>query len=139
MPDPLCELGDFERDFALGHPEMDRTHREFLELCRQVQEADTSTFPKRLRKLRDHTHEHFSKEEAFMSDTWFPAITPHTVEHKRILREMDRLLVLAEAGSSERAREWVQEYLPGWFQAHLGSLVICVVQDCRYFGEKTKA
>ena len=119
MSDPLFELGDFERDFALGHPDMDRTHREFLDLCRQVQEADTSTFPERLRKLRDHTHEHFSKEEAFMRDTWFPAITPHTVEHKRILREMERLLVLAEAGSSERAREWVQEYLPGWFQVHL--------------------
>ena len=56
---------------ALDLPLMDDTHREFVDLLAQVEQADDATVVQRWQELVDHTEHHFGQEDAWMVATRF--------------------------------------------------------------------
>lgn len=136
MSDSTAEIAAFEQDFLLGIDDMDRTHREFIELLVNAKAADKSLFPTRFRELRDHTREHFAHEERLMRECGFPAVAEHTSEHQRVLGEMDRFLARAEAGTAALARAWLNEQVPEWFRGHLLSMDSALAAHLKLTGGK---
>ena len=54
---------------ALQQPEIDDTHREFVDLLAQVEQADEATVAQQWQALVDHTEHHFGQEDAWMAAT----------------------------------------------------------------------
>jgi len=73
---------------ALGLPQMDDTHHEFVDLLSQVVSASDEELLKLWRKLIDHSHEHFAREDRWMTDTGFSSTNCHSTQHKVVLEVM---------------------------------------------------
>ena len=82
---------------ALDLPLMDDTHREFVDLLAQVEQADDATVVQRWQELVDHTEHHFGQEDAWMASTRFASGNCHTTQHKVVLQVM-------REGASELAK-----------------------------------
>lgn len=111
-------IEDFERQYLLGIPQMDDTHREFVELTHQLHTADKSLFKPLFAQLLAHTEAHFAAEDALMHESGFPALGEHTGEHRRVLGELSRLNRKVQGNSILMARAYVSEQLPAWFRLH---------------------
>ena len=72
-------------DFALGVPQMDATHQEFVALLADVDSAADATLLVRWQALVDHTAEHFAQEDRWMLATRFAATNCHTMHHQAVL------------------------------------------------------
>ena len=83
---------------ALDLPLMDDTHREFVDLLAQVEQADDATVVQRWQELVDHTEHHFGQEDAWMVATRFASGNCHTTQHKVVLQVMREGIVRAEQG-----------------------------------------
>lgn len=106
----------------LGRPEMDQTHREFIDLWRRTVNAEKGQFAIVLAQMLEHTERHFGHEEALMSASSFPAAAEHRADHRRVLGEMSRFAKRAEQGSTAMARCWLKEQIPAWLDAHLRTM-----------------
>jgi len=106
---------------ALKQPRMDQTHREFVELLQQLDEAAAD--PARdllplLAALQRHTEDHFAQEERWMADIGFAAQNCHSTQHAQVLKVLAEVpRVLAEKGDRELARVLSDE-LGKWFVVH---------------------
>lgn len=108
----------FEERYLLGVPEMDDTHRDFVELVNQLEYADKTEFITLFDKLLAHTEAHFESENALMRASSFPAIREHMDEHQRVLSELRRINDRVKEGSTLIGRAYSTEQLPGWFNLH---------------------
>jgi hemerythrin-like metal-binding protein len=108
-------------DFETRHPQMDDTHREFVDHLLQVEAAltaDDATVLNHLDALHAHTIEHFGAEDAWMAANGFAAENCHSMQHKQVLdvvAEVRRLFV--DGGQ----RQYVEQLLPAlmqWFSQH---------------------
>jgi hemerythrin len=97
---------------------MDDTHRELVELVNRIAENDGASFPCLFERLVGHTREHFSREQALMEASAFPAIGQHQAEHARVLGEMHRLLERVGKGRGQMAGAYAVDQLPGLFALH---------------------
>jgi len=111
-----------EARHALGVPQMDATHQEFLALVAEVARADPEDFPQLFEVLADHTRDHFANETELMLACGFPAIAEHEGEHRRVLREMDRFLDGIFEGRASLARTYLRSGLSDWFANHLATM-----------------
>lgn len=111
-------IEDFERRYLLGQPEMDDTHREFVDLVNRLGEADKAEFIALFDALTAHTQRHFDAEERMMEATSFPALREHRDEHRRVLGELERFGQRVAAGSILMGRAYVTQQLPKWFDLH---------------------
>ena len=116
MPSRLIE--NFERRYRLDQPEMDATHREFVDLVNRLGEADKAEFIPLFETLTSHTQAHFTAEDRMMEACGFPAIREHRDEHRRVLGELERVGQRVAAGSILMGRAYVTQQLPGWFDLH---------------------
>ena len=99
---------------ALDLPLMDDTHREFVDLLAQVEQADDATVVQRWQELVDHTEHHFGQEDAWMVATRFASGNCHTTQHKVVLQVMREGIVRAEQGDLQPIRIMTGE-LAQWF------------------------
>lgn len=102
---------------ALDLPLMDDTHREFVDLLAQVEQADDATVAQQWQALVDHTEHHFGQEDAWMAATRFASGNCHTTQHKVVLQVMREGIVRAEQGDLQPIRIMTGE-LAQWFPQH---------------------
>ena len=109
-------------ELALQHPQMDQTHREFVELLSAVEtsldagsDADAlATFD----RLLTHTIEHFAQEDRWMNATGFASDNCHSHQHQTVLAVLREVARQArDEGKLEPMRLAVPE-LGIWFKAH---------------------
>jgi len=107
-------------DFAL-QPQMDLTHREFIDLLAEVEAAMSAARPEllaRYARLLEHTVAHLAQEDRWMAATGFAAENCHAFQHQSVLqvmREVDRLA--REENDFEPLERAVAE-LAAWFPIH---------------------
>lgn len=110
-----------ESRHALGVPEMDATHREFVALAEALLDASDEAFPECFARLAAHTRQHFEHEGTLMKACRFPAIGEHNSEHLRVLGELAHFSRGVAAGRLGMARAYVKA-LPDWFATHLATM-----------------
>ncbi len=108
-------------DFALGVPQMDATHLEFVALLADVARAADATLLVRWQALVDHTAEHFAQEDRWMLATRFAATNCHTMHHQAVLGVMREGLAMGRAGDLAPVRQMARE-LTTWFPLHADSM-----------------
>jgi hemerythrin-like metal-binding protein len=111
-------IDGFKQRFLLDVPQMDATHREFVDLVNRMGMADKEEFARLFEELNKHTRNHFDAEQQMMEDSKFPAIGEHRDEHQRVLGELARFAQRVAAGSTMMSRAYVREQLPQWFELH---------------------
>jgi hemerythrin-like metal-binding protein len=110
----------------LGDPAMDGDHREFIELLHRVQTAADADLAPRFRAFAHHAREHFVRENGWMTDSGFPPRQCHIDEHDAVLKSVDEVLALMDAGDLAVVRR-LADHMAGWFPAHLQHLDSAVV------------
>lgn len=110
----------------LGDPAMDADHRDFIEALRQVQLAGDEEIAERFTVFAGHAREHFLRENAWMTDSGFPPRQCHIDEHNAVLKSVDEVLALMQAGDLAVVRRLV-DHMAVWFPAHLQHLDSAVV------------
>ena len=108
----------WDERYRLGVPDMDATHREFVEAADALLAASDTTFPEMFARMREHTRAHFEHEGKLMKTCRFPAIGEHHSEHLRVLGELAHFARGVAAGRTGMARNYVRS-LPDWFNTHL--------------------
>ncbi len=108
---------------ATQHPQMDQTHREFVEQAAKLEAAmdsDLDTFLALYDELVEHTDAHFAQEDRWMLDTGYSADNCHTAQHKQVLHVLRE--VRKQAVELDK-REMFAGLLPElirWFEHHVG-------------------
>ena len=115
---PVLEWSDA---LALDLPQMDDTHREFVDLLAAVDGASDDTLLPAWQVLLDHTEVHFGQEDRWMRETRFASGNCHSVQHQVVLNVMREGLKRAEAGDLELLRMMSNE-LAQWFPQHAQSM-----------------
>jgi len=118
---------------ALDLPAMDDTHREFVDLLAQVENAADHALLAHWRVLLDHTDEHFSREDRWMQDTRFSSSNCHSVQHKVVLQVMREGLTGGEAGNLKMLRDMARE-LALWFPQHAQTMDAALALHLRGIG-----
>lgn len=107
---------------ALGHAEMDRTHREMVELMNAAAAAGPAGFAAAFADLDAHTRAHFAREETMMAECGDPAAREHRQEHAKLLAEFAHMTGRIAQGRTRFARAFVADRLPEWLATHAGSM-----------------
>jgi len=102
---------------ALDIPEMDQTHREFVELLGLVAEAGDDIVVHAWASLIDHTALHFGQEDLWMRQTRFASENCHSLQHKVVLSVMREGLVQGRSGRIDVIHQMAHE-LALWFPQH---------------------
>jgi hemerythrin-like metal-binding protein len=111
-----------DQEHALGVPEMDDTHREFVQLANAVATAGDDDFVTHFDALVEHTRHHFENEGRLMRACRFPAIGEHENEHRRVLGELAAMRSAAMRGRLSIARAYIGQGVPDWFRNHLATM-----------------
>lgn len=123
---------------ALEHPQLDRTHEEFVGLLNALGEAAASerALPA-LDALLAHTEAHFALEEGWMASCGFDAGNCHSRQHALVLelmREVRRQAV--EQDQWEPVNRLVPA-LAEWFPQHAEMMDAALVFTLRQLGLET--
>lgn len=109
-------------ELATHHPEMDRTHREFIDHMTQVEAALTLELPELLARydaMLAHTVEHFAREDEWMLGSGYAADNCHSLQHRQVLGALRDVRAIVEATPERRhiVGELLVELLR-WFEHH---------------------
>jgi hemerythrin-like metal-binding protein len=115
-PAPAAPLA-WSDAFVLGHGPIDDTHREFVDCVRAIQTAGDADLLAALHALEAHARRHFGDEDRWMRETDFPPRDCHIDEHGAVLRSIEQVRALAEAGDPSEIRRLAQA-LADWFPGH---------------------
>jgi hemerythrin len=107
---------------ALRFPEMDETHREFIELLARAQGAPDAELPGCLDRLLEHTRAHFARESGMMEACGLSSQAEHEAEHARILAELGQMRSRAASGRTAFVRAYITDAMPDWFRTHLATM-----------------
>jgi hemerythrin-like metal-binding protein len=118
---------------SLDLPEMDDTHREFVDLLAQVVAADDAVVLERWSQLVDHTDDHFSLEDQWMQKTGFASANCHSMQHKVVLQVMREGLKRGQGGDVPLVRQMANE-LGAWFPQHAQSMDAALALHLRRAG-----
>jgi hemerythrin len=108
-------------ELATQHPQMDATHREFIEHLDHLHAAREAPADEMLAiydAVLAHTVEHFAQEDRWMQATGFAPDNCHSLQHSQVLavlRDVRRQVV------EDGRRELVAQLLPElvqWFEGH---------------------
>lgn len=112
-------------DIALDHPEMDRTHVEFVELLGAAEQALAQSREAGLQAyaaLVEHTVGHFGQEDRWMAATGFAPENCHTGQHAQVLELMREVARLARDEGNDGPLGRVLPELAKWFVQHAQSM-----------------
>jgi hemerythrin-like metal-binding protein len=118
---------------ALNLPAMDDTHREFVALLAQVENATADALLGHWRELVTHTDDHFSREDQWMQSTRFSSSNCHSVQHKVVLQVMREGIASGEGGDLGAVRQMARE-LAVWFPQHAQSMDAALALHLRRVG-----
>jgi hemerythrin-like metal-binding protein len=108
-------------ELLLGHPAMDHTHREFVDVVQAMTACADADLAAGLRRFIAHAQAHFGEEDRDMAETRFPAADCHADEHAAVLSSAHEVLARVEAGDVPIGRAFVAE-LSRWFPSHVAHL-----------------
>jgi hemerythrin len=108
-------------ELLLGHPAMDRTHREFVDVVQAMAACADAELTSKLHAFITHAQAHFGEEDRDMAETGFPAAACHADEHAAVLSSAIEVLAGVEAGDVPIGRAFVAE-LSRWFPSHVAHL-----------------
>ena len=110
---------------ALQQPRMDTTHREFVDLLNELEQAlegPVDAIKAALDRFTEHTVDHFAQEDAWMAQLGFAAENCHGFQHQSVLQVVQEVQRRLRAGPSDAANlALVRELVPGlaqWFPGH---------------------
>jgi hemerythrin-like metal-binding protein len=140
----VCSHFHFQKDFgmpmlqwsdtlALGLPEMDETHHEFVDLLAKVVTAADDTLLPMWRDLVAHTDEHFAREDRWMRTTGFSSTNCHTTQHQVVLQVMREGDKRGSAGELGVVRQMADE-LGTWFPMHAQAMDAALALHLRNVG-----
>lgn len=118
-------------ELAVGQPQMDETHREFVFLLQGLEatlDGPRGEVDAALATLVEHTVAHFAQEESWMQALGFASENCHAFQHAavlNVLREVQRLH--ASEGDAELVRRLAEE-LARWFAAHAQLMDVALAQ-----------
>jgi len=107
--------------YAVGWPAIDELHAECDALLAGLDRAEEAALPQALRLLHQHLLDHFGLEEALMQASDYPRFDCHKREHDAVLRVVERVRPMCEAGDTATVRRLAAEF-PQWFSVHAGSM-----------------
>ncbi len=111
-----------DKTHLLHFPEMDSTHREFVDLLVRAQRAPDAELQQCIGRLLEHTRAHFEHESGMMNACGLSSCAEHEAEHHRILAELGRMGARAEGGRTAFVRAYLAEAMPDWFRTHLATM-----------------
>lgn len=119
---------------ALDVPAMDDTHREFVDLLANVEQAaDDTRLLAAWNVLVEHTVQHFEQEDRWMRDTRFTSTNCHTTQHHVVLQVMREGATRGANGQMDLIRPLARE-LGLWFPQHAQSMDAALALHLRSVG-----
>lgn len=118
---------------ALGLPEMDHTHEEFVQLLAAVQASAAPELLTAWGRLIDHTEAHFGQEDRWMVATGFSSANCHATQHKVVLQVMREGLGVPPERRDAVIRQMASE-LAAWFPAHAQTMDASLALHLRSVG-----
>lgn len=119
---------------ALGVDEMDRTHREFVDLVNRINAAGDADFAVLFGELLDHCRQHFGNEGRLMRISRFPALGEHEGEHHRVYGDLVQMHRAVQRGRLMLARAYARKGLVEWFDLHLATMDSALAAHIRRMG-----
>ena len=110
---------------ALHQPQIDATHREFVELLGQVEAAldhDAAALGHALDAFIAHSETHFAQENAWMVQVGFGEGHCHGSEHAQVLELMHEVRRRLQAQGDVQVVRSLVPALAQWFPIHAGSM-----------------
>lgn len=107
---------------SLNLPEMDATHRQFVDLLARAQAAPDGELLPALDALIEHTRAHFDAETAMMEACALGSRREHEAEHRRVLAEIGQMRERAAKGRMLLVRAYLNDGVPDWFRTHLATM-----------------
>ena len=123
----------WSKELELDMPAMDQTHREFVELLGQVEDAKDAQLLDIWKDMIAHTHEHFAQEDRWMEATGFSVGNCHSTQHKVVLDIMREGLARAQAGDLTMIRGMAPE-LASWFSYHAKTMDAALAKHMQAVG-----
>jgi len=116
----------WDEGIGTGISSMDQEHRLQVSLINALEEVlrqgkDRPLAEKTLRQLVDFTSVHFHSEELMMRLYAYPQHDAHSMEHGRLLDQVDQIRRSTEANDSARALELIAS-LRTWLTSHIKSM-----------------
>ncbi len=118
---------------SLSLPEMDETHREFVEMLAAVSDAPDDRLLAAWAALVDHTDRHFAQEDEWMRQARFASGNCHSTQHKVVLVVMREGLALGTQGRLDPIRQMASE-LVDWFPKHAQTMDAALALHLRGIG-----
>ena len=103
--------------YLLGFHEMDEVHREFVGVVDAMLHCADAEFAGRIADFTQHAKAHFGTEDAWMTDTGFPARDCHIAEHAAVLKSAAEVSQRGIEGDVAIGRAFAAE-LARWFPGH---------------------
>jgi hemerythrin len=107
--------------YAVGWPAIDELHAECDALLIALARTVDAEMAGALSLLHQHLLDHFGLEEALMQASGYPRFDCHKREHDAVLRVVERVRPMCEAGDAATARRLAVEF-PQWFGVHAGTM-----------------
>ncbi|WP_320129846.1 bacteriohemerythrin [uncultured Sphaerochaeta sp.] len=124
-------LFQWQPRFASGQPEIDRQHKELIDLgndliealLRNAEQAQLSVL---LDSLSLHIAEHFRDEEAYLEAIKYPGYAEHKLEHQMLYAKVQKLLLETKEGKSS-LEDCINFLSKNVIMEHL------LIEDIKYF------
>ncbi len=112
---------------ALNQPQMDTTHREFVDLLQHLQstldaDAAPAQWLARYDELVEHTVHHFAQEQRWMDDMGFDAENCHARQHASVLQTLEQVRATLQQSHDAALLGRLVDELGQWFTMHAQSM-----------------
>jgi len=107
--------------FVLHQPQMDQTHREFVDLLAATNVAlaqEQADLLHHWEALVEHTREHFAQEDRWMAATGFSPENCHSFQHQAVLAVMVECARRARDEADFEPLRLAVDELAQWFPQH---------------------
>lgn len=124
---------DWHSGLNVGVAFMDTDHAHAADLINRLADAaDAASRQPLMVEFVEHCREHFSREEALMTETGFFALGCHQGEHERVLAELERVLGKLAQGDAQDG--YFRKTLPDWLNIHRGTMDAVTAEFARNAG-----
>ena len=107
----------WQADYAIGHDEMDETHREFVECVNNLLLVDDRALSLALDAFEAHARRHFADEDRSMAQTAYESAGCHVDEHAAVLKSLQDVRAALWQGRCDVVRSFARA-LADWFPEH---------------------
>lgn len=114
------KLYAWDDSYSLGIPVLDKEHKKLLNLLNTFLSSihtkdEKSVIKSTFDSLLDYTHEHFTNEEAFMTEHKYPNLKEHKKEHVKLAKEATQLNENKDYVFSDS----IADFLIAWLTNHI--------------------